>query len=62
MFRGAPVRDGAKAPWHAPNVRREDVWLVYKNQPVMLLQSSDVLVVCKRTGWILYEGSANDEG
>jgi hypothetical protein len=65
MFRGAPVQDGAKAPWYAHNVRREDVWLVYKNCPVMqqmLLRSSDVVVVCKRTGRILYEGSANDEG
>jgi hypothetical protein len=62
MFRGAPVQDDAKVPWYVHNVRREDVWLVYKNQPELLLQSSDVVVVCKRTGRILYEGSANDEG
>ena len=62
MFKGAAVRDGAQVCWCAPNVRREDVWLVYKNCHEMLLRSSDVVVVCKRTGRILYEGSANDEG
>ncbi len=62
IFKGAAVRDGAKVRWHIFNVRREDVWLVYKNCHEMLLRSSDVVVVCKRTGRILHEGSVGDEG
>jgi hypothetical protein len=62
IFKGAAVRDGAKMRWHIFNLRREDVWLVYKNCHDMLLRSSDVVVVCKRAGRILHEGSANDEG
>jgi hypothetical protein len=61
MFKGAAVRDGAKVPWHVFKIRSEDVWLVYKNCHEMLLRSSDVVVVRKRTGRILHEGSANDE-
>ena len=62
IFKGAAVRDGAKVRWYVFNVRREDVWLVYKNCHEMLLRSSDVVVVCKRTGRILHEGSVGDEG
>ena len=62
MFKGAKVRDGAKSGHRAYNVRREDTWVVYKKLPGTDLRSSDIIVVCKRTGRVLYEGSAHDEG
>ena len=43
-------------------VRRRDTWVVYKNGFVTGLRASEVVVVCKRTGRVLYEGSAHDEG
>jgi hypothetical protein len=62
MFKGATVRDGAEAGGNIYGVRREDTWVVYKNPRAVALRSSDVVVVCKRTGRVLYEGSAHDEG
>ena len=62
MFRGATVRDGAKVGSNLYGVRREDTWVVYRNPRASALRSSDVVVVCKRTGRVLYEGSAGDEG
>jgi hypothetical protein len=62
MFKGATVRDGVEAGGNIYNVRREDTWVVYKKCRGMGLRSSDVVVVCKRTGRVLYEGSAGDEG
>jgi hypothetical protein len=61
MFKGAKVRDGVEAGHNAYNVRHENTWVVYKNGPPVI-RSSSVVVVCKRTGRILYEGSACDEG
>jgi len=62
MFKGARVRDGVKSGLHAYNVRQEDTWVVYKNCPAPALRSSDIVVICKRSGRVLYEGSARDEG
>ncbi len=66
MFNGAKVRDGATARLlvYAPQGAwtNKDVWVVYKNSEGCAFQSSDVVLVCKRTGRVLYEGSANDEG
>lgn len=62
MFKGATVRDGAETGGNIYGVRREDTWVVYKNPRVSALRSADVVVVCKRTGRVLYEGSAHDEG
>jgi hypothetical protein len=62
MFKGAMVRDGAEAGGNIYNVRRENIWVVYKNSHATALRSAEVVVVCKRTGRVLYEGSANDEG
>ena len=64
MFAGAPVRDGDAVRWHAYNVRRNDVWLVFpriESDPARI-GSSHVVVVCKRSGRILHVGSADDEG
>jgi hypothetical protein len=62
MFKGATVRDGAETGGNIYGVRREDTWVVYKKCRGMGLRSSDVVVVCKRTGRVIYEGSAHDEG
>ena len=64
MFASALVHDGAAMPWHAYNVRRKDVWLVYPNvyRNPAEISSSKVVVVCKHTGRVLYAGSAHDEG
>lgn len=70
MFKGATVRDGAEVrlcldynPGPAFNWSSKDTWVVYKNvdQP-WALKSSSVVLVCKRTGRVVYEGSAGDEG
>lgn len=59
MRDGAAVRLGIylRGDWS-----RKDVWVVYKNSEETALKSSDVVLVCKRTGRVLYEGSAQDEG
>jgi hypothetical protein len=64
-FKGAKVRDGAAARlgiYNRGSWTGKDVWVVYKNSDELALKSSEVVVVCKRTGRVLYEGSANDEG
>jgi hypothetical protein len=62
MFKGATVRDGEEARINTYNIRHKDTWVVYKNCALTGLRASDVVVVCKRTGRVLYEGSAGDEG
>jgi hypothetical protein len=67
MFKGATVRDGAKSRWcvYDPTgkLAGREVWLVYKNPDNPLeLKSASIIAVCKRTGRVLYEGSAHDEG
>ena len=68
MKKGVPVRDGKTARWRVndPNCKLvgKDVWLVYPNseQPVTVLRCSQLIAVCKRSGRVLYEGSAADEG
>jgi hypothetical protein len=68
MFRGATVRDGNTARWRVYDptgkLAGKDVWLVYPNpeQPLTELRSSQLIAVCKRTGRVLYDGSAGDEG
>ena len=62
MFKSATVRDGAQAGGNLYNVRRVDTWVVYKNPRVSAFRSAEVVVVCKRTGRVLYEGFAGDEG
>lgn len=62
LFQGATVRDGSEVGGNLYSVRREDTWVVYLNLRGGALRSSDVVVVCKRTGKVLAEGSAHDEG
>ena len=70
MFKGAKVADGATAhlclgyiSGPSPKWSVKDSWVVYKNlEEPLSLKSSSVILVCKRTGRVLYEGSAGDEG
>ena len=64
MFDGVPVRDGAGARLRLYNVPRKDVWVVFPriNPKLLGFFPSTVVVVCKRTGRVLYAGSVNDEG
>ncbi len=64
MFDGVPVRDGTEVRWNLYQQRRKDVWVVFPKtvcEPSGF-SSATVVVVCKRTGRVLYAGSANDEG
>ena len=62
MFGGAGVADGKHANMAVYDLRTEDVWVVFKNsRELHVLRSSEVVVVCQRTGRVLYEGPANDE-
>lgn len=65
MFKGATVQDGATAKlciYNRGDWSANDVWVVYKIPKDIALKSADVILVCKRTGRVLYEGSACDEG
>ena len=65
MFKGTTVRDGAVAKlciYIRGDWSVKDTWVVYKNPKENALKSADVILVCKRTGRVLYEGSAGDEG
>jgi hypothetical protein len=65
MFKGAEVRDGAKVSrriYKPTGWKRQAVWAVYKNSPEVAFKSAEVVLVSKRTGKVVYEGSANDEG
>jgi hypothetical protein len=65
MFGGAMVQDGATAKlciYNRGDWSANGVWVVYKNPKEVALKSADVILVSKRTGRVLYEGSAGDEG
>jgi hypothetical protein len=68
LLKGATVRDGKMARLAGYEFPRsmtgKEVWLVYASLalPVIQLRSSQIVAVCKRTGRVLYEGSAHDEG
>jgi hypothetical protein len=64
-LKGSTVRDGAVVRLGIDNRgdwTDKDVWVVYKNSEEIALKPSEVVLVCKRTGRVLYEGHANDEG
>jgi hypothetical protein len=62
LFKGATVMDGAQAVFNIFGVRLEDTWVVSKRPGVLGFRASEVVVICKRTGRVLYDGPANDEG
>ncbi|MEI6862672.1 MAG: hypothetical protein WCL04_10530, partial [Verrucomicrobiota bacterium] len=65
-FATGEVRDGAEANVRAYAIDKDDCWVVYRSfdydDDVIRLQSSWVALVCKRTGRLVYVGSAHDEG
>ena len=65
MFKGATVREGAEVRlgiYARSKWTGKDVWVVYKNAEENAFKPSEVVLVCKRTGRVLYEGSECDEG
>lgn len=66
MFEGATVLDGVEAGSSIcmrVGSTAKDLWVVYKNDDnPMFLKSADIIAICKRTGRVLYEGTAGDEG
>jgi hypothetical protein len=64
-FKGATVQDGAKVRlgiYKNGDWTEKDVWVVYKKSEEIALKSSHVVLVSKRTGRVVYDGSTNDEG
>ena len=52
-------------PFREPTLYGIDVarcWIAYIDRPVRGLMSSEIVLVAKDTGEIVYAGSANDEG
>ncbi|MGH7939817.1 MAG: hypothetical protein ACREFR_01940 [Limisphaerales bacterium] len=65
MFNEAKVPDGAEAGprIHLPVAAEpKDLWIFKNRGDSPGLGSSEIVIVCKRTGRVLYEGSAGDEG
>lgn len=66
LFQGAAVADGAKVRpgGYAVGTWKPDAtWIVHKNSPNPTeLKSAEIIAICKRTGKVLYEGTAGDEG
>lgn len=68
MFLQARVRDGSRVRLglYDPTgkLASKRVWVVYPNprENQTEIKSSEVIIVCQRTGKILYAGSAHDEG
>ncbi len=68
MFLRAPVKDGSQVRLgiYDPTgkLAGKPVWAVYPNprENQNEIKASEVIIVCQRTGKILYAGSAHDEG
>lgn len=65
MFGKAHVQSGEESNTGIFDVRRDDVWMVFPNvehERAGIVGPSPVVIVCKRTGRVIYEGPANDEG
>lgn len=62
MFGGAKVADGKHASMSVNILPTGDAWGVFKNSRGEPSLHPSEIVVCKRTGRVLYEGPANDEG
>jgi hypothetical protein len=62
MFEGLTVLDGESVRCNIYGVREKETWLIKQPSPFPEPRPSQVVVVCKRTGRILYDGLAGDEG
>ncbi len=51
-------------PHFVTHIRWDHCWIAYLEGPLsgIMLKSSDIIVISKETGEILYSGDANDEG
>jgi hypothetical protein len=58
------VEDGEDVRLNVYGLREalEDCWVVYLPQRGLALRSSEVVVVSKLSGAVIYHGSAHDEG
>ncbi|MEI6078352.1 MAG: hypothetical protein WCS94_22425 [Verrucomicrobiota bacterium] len=56
------VVDSAKAVVRAYNVPTKDTWVIYRNPTELAFKSSEIILVSKRSGKIIYDGPAHDEG
>lgn len=56
------IVDSRYAEVRAYNVDTKNAWVIYKVSKEIAFKSSEVIVVCKRTGKVIYEGAAGDEG
>lgn len=68
ISRDLRVLDFAETGWSQLNlyqirpINPRDCWFAFYPPDGLSLQSSHIAVISKRTGEVLYEGSANDEG
>jgi hypothetical protein len=61
-LKGLTVVDGEHAPCNIYGVSERETWVIQKPSFFPEPRPTQVVVVCKRTGRILYDGSAGDEG
>ena len=50
------------APYFSGSVRPEDCWVCYLESQGWMLASSEIVLVARETGEVVYAGSASDEG
>jgi hypothetical protein len=61
-LKGLSVLDGERARCNIYGVKEKETWLIQQPSFFPEPRPTQVVVVCKRTGRILYDGSAGDEG
>jgi hypothetical protein len=54
-------REAGTAPYGV-DVPLEECWIAYVERPVTGLESSWIVLVSRKSGEVVYEGSAGDEG
>ena len=68
MFTGARVCDGSKVRLRiyefAGRLVGKPIWVFYPNpaEDAVDIKDSEIIIVCQRSGKILFAGSAQDEG
>jgi hypothetical protein len=58
------IKDRRFSPWFTRPIQLDRCWIVYLDTPCCgtVIMSSEIVIVSKKTGEVLYRGSANDEG
>ena len=62
MFKALTVLDGEHVRCNIYNVSVKGTWLIQQSSSFPEPRPTQIVVVCKRSGRILYDGSASDEG